>query len=206
MLIATVVVSITVSAAIVAVLCDARADAAARERCLRLLALSLRVDSRSTSIFVFFQLQLGSCPFHVALLALVPDAAVATALAVHYESSLPSGCIVVCRRYATSQFRAHSLPLLRLCSAFGIRHLCLLCSAFVVLLYLESWMPRPSLAASPFVCAHLQSSCLLPQALGYVPRLVLSFLITALSTFFVFFWCKGVVDSSFFDITVALPK
>ena len=49
-----------------------------------------------------------------------------------------------------------------------------------------------SLAASARVCTPTSA-------------VVLSFLITALSTFFVFFWCKGVVDSSFFD-TVALPK
>ena len=77
---------------IVVVLCAACADATARERCLRLLALSFRVNSRSTCCCVF-QLRAGWCSCHVALLALSRDAAAASQLAVH--SVFSSRCFFV---------------------------------------------------------------------------------------------------------------
>ena len=73
-------------------LCAACADATARERFLRLLALSFRVNSRSTCCCVF-QLRVGWCSCHVALLALSRDAAAASQLAVH--SDFPSRCFFV---------------------------------------------------------------------------------------------------------------
>ena len=171
---------------IVVVLCAACADATARERCLRLLALSFRVNSRSTCCCVF-QLRAGWCSCHVALLALSRDAAAASQLAVHYD--LPSRCLFVSALLLVDVTRLRQVVLIG----------CLFCASALpsfevsgclvrfmsISYFLSRGKPRPLLAPLLFASAFLHTFCLPRQAPGYAPLhlLVLSFLLTAVHDF-----------------------
>ena len=162
---------------IVVVLCAACADATARERCLRLLALSFWVNSRSTCCCVFSALRrlvflscCVACSFARCCCCLSARCAFR-----FFESLLLRLRAATCWRYATSSGRAHCLPFLRLCSAFiwGL------------------WLPCPVMSIAYFLsrgnlvlfwrhyCSpqFLHTFCLPRQAPGYVPLhlLVLSF-------------------------------
>ena len=154
---------------------------------------------------MFFQLRIGWCSCHVALLALSRDTSAASQLAVH--SDFPSRCFFVFALLLVD------VTLLRQVVLIG----CLFCDSalpsfevsgcLVQFMSISYFLSRGNLVlfwrhyCSP---QFLNTFCLPRQAPGYVPLhlLVLSFLITAVDDF----RAPSVVDSSYFDSFSVLPR